>query len=205
MVLYVVLVRALTGLGQVCRMVGKYEYTHVAVSFEEELTDFVTFSRRKHFAPFDAGFMHEKVEHYAFGRHERVKVKVFCIPVTETAMKRIQAYVQKVEEDGGYIFNLYAMITMPLLHGFFIPKAHNCMSFVGKLLELSGQVELSRPYYQYSIPQMDALLTPYLAGERYLYKKKEDETYMERVSVLYNIKTFCALNRTLLLRMWPRG
>ena len=150
MYMYVVLVRAMTGLGKVCRSLGKYEYTHIAVSFEEELKEFVSFSRRKHYVPFDAGFMREKVEHYAFGPHQKVRVKVFKIPVTEEAMERIQAYIKKVEAEEEYVFNLYAMLTMPLLHGFRLYKAHNCMSFVAKLLKLSG-VKLAQPYYKYNI------------------------------------------------------
>ena len=55
---YVVLVKALTGLGKFSRKINKYEYTHIAVSLKQEMEDFDTFSRRSHYTPFNAGIMH---------------------------------------------------------------------------------------------------------------------------------------------------
>ena len=51
--IYVVLVKALTGLGKFARCFSKYDYTHIAVCLNDKFDDFITFSRRKHFAPFD--------------------------------------------------------------------------------------------------------------------------------------------------------
>ena len=74
---------------------------------KEEMEDFVTFSRRSHYTPFNAGFMHEKVEHYAFGNHEKVKVKIFKVPATN--IEKIKDYIQKIEGDPEYIFNIYSI------------------------------------------------------------------------------------------------
>ena len=43
---YIVLIKALTGLGKFSRKLNHYEYTHIAVCFEDTLSDFVTFSRK---------------------------------------------------------------------------------------------------------------------------------------------------------------
>ena len=80
--IYIVLVKALTGLGRIARKITRYEYTHIAISLDENLEDFITFSRRKHYSPFDAGFMHEKRQYYAFGKNKNVKVKVFKIKIS---------------------------------------------------------------------------------------------------------------------------
>ena len=57
--IYIVLVKAHTGLGKVSRVLsGGYEYSHIAVCKDDRFEDFITFSRRRHYAPFDAGFMH---------------------------------------------------------------------------------------------------------------------------------------------------
>lgn len=200
--MYVVLVRAHTGLGKMTRTLFGYEYTHIAVCFDRKLEDFVTFSRRRHYAPFDAGFMHEKREHYAFGQHAGVKVKVFRLPVKTECYHKIREFVAREEAADGP-FNFYSMITMPLLHGFLIPGAHNCMSFVGKIIELSGVTKLSRPYYRYNIREMDAILTPFLVKEGFLKKKvcAEDDFYMEKVGVSENIVQFIKLNYNLIKRI----
>lgn len=51
------------------------------------------------------------------------------------------------------------MITMPILHGIYIEKKHNCMSFTGKILEISNTVQLDKPFYKYNIKEIDELLT----------------------------------------------
>lgn len=204
--IYIVLVKALTGLGKWARLLGKYEYTHIAVCLDEKMERFYTFSRRKHDAPFDCGFMTETLDCYAFGMHKEVKLKIFKVPVSEENKTKIEKYIENVSKDSDYLFNFWSMITMPVLHGFPIYKAHNCMSFTAKVLELSGVVTLSKPYYKYNIRQMDELLTEYLYREAYFEKdKQETEGYMNHVGLGKNVRYFINLNSRLLYRMIVKG
>lgn len=199
--IYIILIKALTGLGKFSRKISNYDYTHIAMSFDDELDDFITFSRKKHYSPFNAGFMHEKREHYAFGKNKSVKVKVYKIPVSKSNIKIIKEYINKIENDNEYIFNLYSMITMPIFHGIRIYKAHNCMSFVSKIIELSNTVEMKKKYYKYDIKEIDKLLEKYLLNEYYLEKDKDDDAYMNRDGIILNLKKFFVLNGKLLYRM----
>lgn len=198
---YIVLIKALTGLGKFSRLFNKYEYTHIAVSLNKELREFATFSRKKHYSPFNAGFMYEKREHYVFGNNEKVKIKVFEIPVSKEDKDNITNYINRIEKDREYVFNLYSMITMPLLHGIKIYKAHNCMSFVSQIIELSNSVQMEKKSYKYSIKDMDDLLNDYLYKECYLEKEADDKEYMSKVNMFQNIKLFFKLNATLIYRM----
>lgn len=203
---YILLVNSHTGLGSVCRKITNYEYTHIALCMDEKLDDFITFSRKKHYSPFESGFMHETRDCYIFGSNEKVKIKVFKLPVKNENRKKIKAYIKSIEKDSEYIFNLYSMITMPVFHGFRIYKAHNCMSFIGKILELSQVVPMDKRYYQYTIKEMDELLSAYLYYEGCIRKyKEENKTYMDRVGILKNIKLFFILNGKLLYRMRIKG
>lgn len=204
--IYVVLVKALTGLGNFARLIGKYEYTHIAVCLDEKLDKFYTFSRKKHFSPFDCGYMIETLDCYAFGKNEKVKLKVFKIPVSSKNKEEIEKYISKISNDSKYIFNFFSMVTMPIFHGFRIYKSHNCMSFVSKILELTNTVKMSKPYYKYNIKELDELLNDYLYNEDY-YKKKKIETkgYMNRVLVTKNILYFIKLNSKLIYRMVIKG
>lgn len=198
--IYVVLVKALTGLGGIVRTFGGYEYTHIAISFVKHKNEFITFSRRKHFAPFDAGFMRERVEHYAFGKHKRVKLKIFAIPVSHTVKQKIEDFVKSIEADREYVFNIISMITMPVLNGVDIYKSYNCMSFAGHIISMTGVVDMSRPYYKYDIKAIDELLKEYFLKEGYVTKKKEDKDYMKHYGVCYNIKCFADLITELIHR-----
>lgn len=204
--IYVVLVKALTGLGKFARLTGKYEYTHIAVCLDEKLNKFYTFSRKKHYSPFDCGYMVETLDCYAFGKHKNVKLKIFKIPVSQENKKEIEKYIKNISKDSKYIFNFLSMITMSIFHGFRIYKAHNCMSFVSKIIELSGTVKMLKPYYKYNIREIDELLTAYLYKEDYYEKKKiETKGYMTYVGVFRNILYFIKLNSKLIYRVSMKG
>lgn len=204
--IYVVLVKALTGLGKFARLTSKYDYTHIAVCLDEKFDKFYTFSRRKHYSPFDCGFMIETLDCYAFGKHKDVKLKIFKVPVSKENKIEIEKYIENVSKDAEYIFNFYSMITMPIFRGFKIYKAHNCMSFVSKIIELSDTVNISKPYYKYNIKEIDELLTEYQYKEELFEKRKiETKGYMNYVGLLKNILYFINLNNKLIYRLIVKG
>lgn len=203
--IYIVLVKAMTGLGKFARKFSKYEYTHIAVCLNDKLDDFITFSRKKHYAPFDSGFMHETMDCYAFGMIEKIKLKIFKVPVNLESKEKIINYISKIEDDKDYVFNLYSMATMSLFHGFRIYKALNCMSFVSKIVKLSDSVSMSKKYYKYNIKELDILLSDYKYKEDYFYKTKiENKNYMDKVSLVSNILMFFKLNGKLLYRIFSK-
>lgn len=204
--IYVVLVKALTGLGKFARLTSKYDYTHIAVCLDENLDKFYTFSRRKHYSPFDCGYMVETLDCYAFGKNKDVKLRIFKVPVSNENKEKIKKYINKVSSDSNYIFNFYSMITMSFFHGFKIYKAHNCMSFVSKIIELSESVNMSKPYYKYNIKEIDELLSVYMYKEDFFEKKKiETKDYMKYIGVLKNTLYFIKLNGKLIYRIFAKG
>lgn len=200
--IYVVLVKALTGLGKFARLTGKYEYTHIAVCLDEKLDKFYTFSRKKHYSPFECGYMIETLDCYAFGKHKKVKLKVFKIPVSPKNKEEIEKYIKNISNDSKYIFNFFSMVTMSIFRGFKIYKSHNCMSFVSKIIELTDTVKISKPYYKYNIKELDELLIDYFYNEDYYEKKKiETKGYMDYVGIIRNTRYFIKLNIQLIYRM----
>lgn len=204
--IYVVLVKALTGLGKFARLTSKYDYTHIAVCLDEKFDKFYTFSRRKHYSPFDCGFMIETLDCYAFGRHKDIKLKIFKVPVSKENKEKVEKYIENVSKDSEYIFNFFSMMTMSIFHGFKIYKAHNCMSFVSKIIELSDTVNMSKAYYKYNIKEIDELLTEYLYKEDFFEKKKiETKRYMDYVGLVKNTLYFINLNSKLIYRLIAKG
>lgn len=200
--LYIILIKALTGLGKFGRFFAKYEYTHIAISFDDLFHDFISFSRKKHYSPFYAGFMHERREHYAFGNNETFKVKVFRLKVTGNELDKMKEYIGEIERDSNYVFNLYSMLTMPILYGFRIYKSFNCMSFTSKLLTMVSEIKLEKPYYKYNIKDIDKLLINHLYFEGELKKDtEEDSEYMKRENIFSNIFYFLKLNIILIYRI----
>jgi len=203
--IYIVLIKAHTGLGSAARKITRYEYTHTAVSLNGTLTDFVSFSRRRHYMPFDAGFMHEKRDFYAFGKHTFFKAKVFRLNITDENFSRVMKFIRSCESDTELIFNLISMATMPVFHGIQIYKAYNCMSFTARILQLSG-VKLGKPFYKYSIKDIDELLSDkcIFEGKVPRIPSSEYEKYMKKCSPLEYFKYGGRLSVELIRRMRVR-
>jgi len=199
--IYVVLIKAHTGLGKISRKITKYDYSHISISMDENFTDFITFSRKKHFSPFDSGFMHEHRNYYAFGENDNVKVKIFKVPVDDDAYDDIVNTILRFEGDKDNLFNIYSMITMPIIHGFQVYKAYNCMSFVGLILKKTNAVKMNKPYYKYMIKDMDKILTEYLYFEGFLDKVDFQDDYMDKIPVYKNVSDFIKLNTRLIGRI----
>lgn len=199
--IYVVLIKARTGLGTISRAITKYKYTHIAISFDAALTDFISFSRRNHYMPLDAGMMHEYRSCYAFGDKDKFEAKVFKLPITKQEFKHIHNITAKMEADPEYMFNLFSMLTMPLLHGFPVYKAYNCMSFVGLILKNTSCVTLDKPYYKYMIAEFDELLKDYFYYEGFL---KKDTKVLEHYMCKPKISTKIKISTTTIVKLFYR-
>lgn len=177
--LYIVLIKAHTGLGSAARKLTGYPYTHIALSLDPSMTDFISFSRRYHYFPFEAGFTHEYRHYYAFGRHRSFRAKIFELEVADEKYAEVMSYIRECESDESRIFNLFSMATMTVLGGFRIYHSDNCMSFIAKCIELSGCERLSKPYWRYSIKDMDMLLSDHFFFEGSIVRKScPDDGYM---------------------------
>ncbi|MBO4878156.1 MAG: hypothetical protein J5501_09145 [Ruminococcus sp.] len=177
--LYIVLIKAHTGLGAVARRITHYPYTHIAVSTDRSMTDFISFSRRYHYFPFESGITHEYRHYYAFGRHRDFRAKVFELTVDDEHYRAVMDYISECESDRKMMFNIFSMATMPVIGGFRIPHSENCMSFTARCIELSGCVNMERPFWRYSIKDMDELLSEHLYFEgRIVRGSVPDDGYM---------------------------
>ncbi|MDD7515803.1 hypothetical protein [Ruminococcus flavefaciens] len=201
--LFIVLIRPHTGLGSIARKIGGYEYTHIAVSLDRSFTDFISYSRRYHYFPFDAGFAHEYRDYYAFDRHSNVKIKAFRLLTDDSCYAEIMKYISNCENDSDEVFNLFSMATMLLIHGFRIYKANNCMSFTAKIIELSRCVKMEKPYYKYSIQDMDKLLSGYKFFEGKLSRSghERNDDYMKPFKMKTYITDMIRLFGRLIYRM----
>ena len=200
--IYIVLIESYTGLGKLLKKFTGYRYEHIAVSLDKSLTEFYSYSRRQHHHPFNAGFMKEYRDYYAFEGYDKFYAKVFAIPVNDEEIERIRRFIQSCAEDREQMFNLFAMITTPIIHGFRLYKAHNCMDFTAKVIELAG-VGLVKPYYKYSIPDIEELLAYLPHKEGYIRRIDSPgyEKYVEKSNPVTGIREFAHVIRTLTHRL----
>lgn len=200
--IYIILIKPHTLLGLAARKITGYEYTHIAVSLDSSLKDFISFSRRRHYLPFDAGFMHEKRDFYSFGKYLYFKAKIFRIDIPDENFVRVNKFIRICENDTELIFNLLSMITMPIFHGINIHKAYNCMSFTAKILQISG-AKLDKPFYKYSIKDIDEYLSDkcIFEGKVPRISSSEYKDYMKKCYPCEYIKYMSELSAELIRRL----
>lgn len=170
--IYIVLVKAQTGLGKTARFLTHYPYTHIAVSFDKSMTNFYGFSRKYHNLPFCAGFMCEKRDYFAFGKHKFFDAKIFELPVSEDNYKKILKFIFRCKTG---TFNIMATKIR-------IKNTYNCMTFTAKILKLTGLFDMSRPYDKYNIPDMDKIMEKHCVFEGKI-KRKTSESYKEYMKI----------------------
>ena len=192
--IYIYLFKEETVVGKVARKLLKYPYTHIAFTLNHE--DFITFSRRRHYDPFNSGFMIEERAHYTFGNNKEIEARYYVVEVDDKELRDINDYMMSVSND---CFNLYGMLLSPF-GGIEVSGANNCMTFVAHVLELSNIKLLKKPYYKNSIEDIEkALVRNKCTKEDVIINKEyEDEDYMKKVSLLKKCKSFINLNKKLI-------
>ncbi len=188
----IVLERSDTLIGRAGRIVTGYPYTHIAVTFD--LNHFYSFSRRYHHNPFDAGFTIERPSYYACLGD--TTMKAYYLDITDAQLKDISRFNASI---GDLPFDIYGMILMPA--GIYRKKenAYNCMTYVAKVLELSGVRLINDPWYRNNIRDLEqALIKHGCRQDTVSFRYEFDEEYMRRCSFRERMCSFIDIHKKLL-------
>lgn len=123
-------------IGSFIRHMLNNRYNHVSISFDEDLSEMYSFSRRHENTPFFGGIVHE-----SFCRFERngisSDIKVCRIPVSDRQYEFLKTYTEKMlQQSDQYVYNYYSAAVTPLRHRIRIRNAYTCVEFVGDLLAM---------------------------------------------------------------------
>lgn len=99
----------------------------------------MSFSRRSANTPLDAGIVWERRGDYVQPGQTSYRTKIYRIPDGRMTWSGSRSLIRDYERDPEYMFNIFSMVTMTVFHGFSIYKTENCMSFVGRIIEMTGR------------------------------------------------------------------
>jgi hypothetical protein len=137
--IYLVLSETPTKFGSVIRRFAKITYNHASVAFEKDLRHLYSFGRRQHKNPLDAGLIREYPDRFTLKRHSRINVRIYRIPVTKAQYALGKSRILEINHDPeGYLYNLFSVLTYPVLKGFHTYKAYSCAEFVAHMLHYMG-------------------------------------------------------------------
>lgn len=165
--IYVVLSQTPTKVGNMIRKRTKTKYSHVSVSFDEKFEQLYSFGRAQHEIPLQAGLVKEFRERFSLNRVEYVPCRIYKIPVTQLDYARGLEMIKKIKYDtDGYMYNLFSILTYPMLHGIATYKTFTCVEFTAYMLRyMKVEWKQSRPDCKYMPEQLGAEL------ERWYYKE----------------------------------
>lgn len=181
------------------RLFGKQEYNHVSIGLDPELREVYAFSRPQHNAVLLGSLNKEALDRYTLRRNNSVPVVVFRISITENEYEWITATIRNILYNRQYMYNLFSVLTYPLIKGFATYRAYTCIEFVAYLLQHTGRL-LDKPCCRYT---PDELLNEFQSDMIYkgdirgcMVQTGEGSQYFEpfdRKMFVQSIKAFCVL------------
>lgn len=133
--IYIMVSQTPTRFGKLIRKAAKMDYNHVSIAFDENLYELYSFGRYQNKVPIIAGLVKEYPERFSLRKEKYVKVKIFKVPVEHKSYLLAQDKIYNIiNNHNEYLYNLFSVLTFPLLKGFETYKAYTCCEFVVLLL-----------------------------------------------------------------------
>lgn len=133
---YVILTCTPTKFAGLIRKVMRKKYNHASISFTEDFKDVYTMGRYRHTAPIIAGPIKEHSDRLSLKREKSIPCVIYKVPVRceqyKDGLAAVDSIMQNREE---YLYNLYSVLSYPVLRGFSTYKAFSCSEFVAHLLK----------------------------------------------------------------------
>ena len=174
--IYVVISATKSKMGKCIRLLTNNSYNHVSISFDEDLSDMVSFARYYREMPFYGGYVHESIE-----RYNDAEIILYKITLDDESYHNVRSEVRKFEENTkDYVYHTINAFLCPFNKEIYIEHAYTCLSFVLTLLNKT-QLKLPRIY---SIKEFMKLIEPFKIYEGSLeeFYLKSDPKYLKNFS-----------------------
>lgn len=143
--IYIVLTYSGTVLSRIIKIYTKNEFSHVSISFDENLEQMYSFGRLNAYNPFIGGFVHEGINIGTFKRFKNTKTVIYSIYITDEQYKRMLNIIKRIKQfEKTYKFNFIGLVAVSLHKRIHREHAFYCAEFVKYLLE-NAQIENNLP------------------------------------------------------------
>ena len=158
---YILLTQTQTKFGRCIRTVARQRYNHASIALDSDLTRLYAFARPRHYDLLRAGLVRESLERYTMGNQRPVPAVVYRVPVTEEDYCWVMDTIEKMVDNPEYMYNLFSVLTYPVLKGFSVNRAYTCVEFVAYLLFALGYLG-DKPLCEYKPDDLVPILEHFL-------------------------------------------
>ena len=178
--IYILLTRTTTILSRVVHLITADDYTHVSLSFNENLRPLYSSSRKNGRTLFPAGPCRERLNIGYWKAHRDVPCAVYRLEVSEEVYEKAKREVEKIMiSSDEYHFNIIGFVLCKLNIAYNRKRNYFCSQFVSEILsksnaiELPKEVSLMKPSDYMELPELVCCFKGYLNEfQRGLYLKK---------------------------------
>lgn len=137
--IYIIQMHTNTIPSKIVKLVTRYEYSHIAIAFDENCDTIYSFGRKKLNSILNGGFVIENKNGEFFTKFNKTICRIYELEVTEEKYKRLRKIITDMEENiEKYKYDFLGII----LRFFKIPISFNnkyvCSYFVADVLERSN-------------------------------------------------------------------
>ena len=133
---YIVLTYTGTIPSKIIKFYTKDEYSHVSISLDEKLNNMYSFARLNAYNPFQAGFIHEKLNYGTFKRFKNTKAEIYSLCVTNEQYEKIKEIIINMEKNKNiYKYNLVGLIAQVFNIKYQTKNSFYCSEFIKYLIE----------------------------------------------------------------------
>lgn len=178
--IYVILSQTQTKFGRCIRKVAHQQYNHASIALDDSLEEVYAFARPSRYDLLSGGLVRERRDRYTMGNRRPVPVAVYRIPVTNQQAQWVRDTVRTMADNPEYLYNLFSVLTYPVLKGFAVRQAYSCVEFAAFLLGTLGYLGQGKAPCTYKPDDLTLLLSGYLVYEgdiRGCLPPQEDRRY----------------------------
>ena len=144
---YIVLTRTRTKVARLIRLYTKEPYSHVSISFDDDLSTLYSFARRKIHNPLNAGFIEEHIDSGIFGMDTEISCAVYQLKLKKEKYNCIKGLVSELLQNPlEYGYNFRGLFSAAFNRPYTKPKKFFCSQFVAWLLGNAGIKLISKKY-----------------------------------------------------------
>lgn len=135
---YLMISKTGTGFGKCIRLIGRQVYNHASISLDSNLDRTFGYARPQVRAYFLSGLVRESLYRYTTKKNISVPVVIFKVKVSKEKYDQIKKIIYDMLDNPEYKYNLFSVITFPILKGFSVYHTFSCIEFIAYLMEGTG-------------------------------------------------------------------
>lgn len=137
--LYFMISSTPTRMGYLIRKIGHNQYNHTSIALDASFKQLYGFARKQH-CILVGGLALETMDRYTLRKVDEIDAVIFRVPVSKQQYQYVKEKVLSIYHDEEYMYNLYSVLSYPMLGGFKTYKAYSCIEFVLHILDELGFV-----------------------------------------------------------------